>query len=230
MNKDLAILMCDDENIPVKPLNYNPKALPKLDVITWGFATDENENIPTGRSIEDLKLASYYNLFKWPAEEPRDNNKWNNKPEVNLNVYQIHGKFEKGFSGSPVCYTWDNNVIGIFTAITDNNGYVIPIQTLLKKFNKDNKILTAQSTIDTKKYLEEGNLSYKKRHLNNAIDQYNKIISDVDYLSALNNKGASLMKLGKYEESIEWYDKALKINPNHTSAQDAKKLALGYLS
>jgi tetratricopeptide (TPR) repeat protein len=219
MTQDLAVLTCDNENIPVEPLNYNPKALPKLDVIMWGFATDENENLPTGRSIEDLRLASDYNYYRWKAEEIiGGNNKWNNKPEVNLNVFQIRGVFEKGFSGAPVCYTGDNNVIGIFTAKTDNNGYLIPIQTLLNKFNKNSEILTAQSTIDTKEYLEKGNLFYDKRKFNEAIIQYDEIIKDVNYLSALSNKGRSLAQLRENKKALEIFNLVLEIKPDFVYA------------
>jgi tetratricopeptide (TPR) repeat protein len=218
INKDLAVLKCDDENLPVKPLNYNPKALPKLEVIVLGFATGELENIPAGRSIEDLRLASYYNFFKWKAEEPRGNKKWNNKPEVNLNVYQIQGEFEQGFSGAPVCYTWDNNVIGIFTARTDNNGYVIPIQTLLQKFNKNSEILAAQNNINTKEYLEKGNLFYDKRKFKEALIQYDEIIKDVNYLSALSNKGRSLAQLGENKKALEIFNLVLDINSNFVYA------------
>ena len=88
----------------------------------WGFATNELENFPEGRSEENLTLASNYNLFTWKKEEINGKNKWNYKPEVSLNVFQIKGEFELGFSGAPVCYIGDNNVIGMFTAKTCNKG------------------------------------------------------------------------------------------------------------
>ena len=229
MNNDLAVLKCDDEDIPVQPLNHNPKALPKLDVVVWGFSTGGLENFQGGTSVENLKLASDYNRFRWPAEEINGNNKWNNKPEVNLNVYQIQGLFEQGFSGAPVCYTWDNNVIGIFTAKTDNNGYVIPIQTLLQKINKNSEILAAETSINTKEYLEKGNLFYDKRKFEEAIIQYDKIIKDVNYLSALSNKGNALSDLGKYDKAIECYDKVLEVDPNDVRAYYNKGNALSYL-
>ena len=45
-------------------------------------------------------------------------------------------------------------------------------------------------------------------------------------LYALNNKGLALKNLGKYQEAIEWYDKALKIDPNDIYALNNKGLAL----
>lgn len=99
MTKDLVVLTCNNEDIPIKPLNYNPKALPKLEVVVLGFATDELENFPAGTSVEDLRLASYDIPFRWKAEGNSGNNKWNTKPEVHLNVFQIHGMFKQGLVG-----------------------------------------------------------------------------------------------------------------------------------
>jgi tetratricopeptide (TPR) repeat protein len=46
----------------------------------------------------------------------------------------------------------------------------------------------------------------------------------------LNNKGLSLAKLGKYNESIVFFDKALAINPNYVYAMNNKNSALEELS
>ena len=39
-------------------------------------------------------------------------------------------------------------------------------------------------------------------------------------------KDVALENLGKYGEAIEWYDKALEINPNHINSLSNKGLAL----
>ena len=44
--------------------------------------------------------------------------------------------------------------------------------------------------------------------------------------TALNNNGSSLAKLGKYKESIVFFDKALAINPNYVYALNNKNSAL----
>jgi len=44
--------------------------------------------------------------------------------------------------------------------------------------------------------------------------------------STLNNKGVDLYNLGKYEEAIEWYNKAITIDPNFLKALINKGLAL----
>ena len=35
---------------------------------------------------------------------------------------------------------------------------------------------------------------------------------------ALNNKGLALNNLGKYQEAIDWYDKALVVDPKYVYA------------
>ena len=48
-------------------------------------------------------------------------------------------------------------------------------------------------------------------------------------ISELTDKGNSLFYLGKYEEAITWYDKALEVYPNYTNALYDKGTALAYL-
>ncbi|MDW0288181.1 MAG: tetratricopeptide repeat protein, partial [Nitrososphaeraceae archaeon] len=47
--------------------------------------------------------------------------------------------------------------------------------------------------------------------------------------SELFEKGNSLGNLGKYEEAISWYDKALEADPKNVDALYNKGVALGYL-
>jgi tetratricopeptide (TPR) repeat protein len=114
--------------------------------------------------------------------------------------------------------------------IEEYSDYAIPINTLLIKFNQDNKILKAQPNINTKEHLEKGNLFYEKRNLNDAIEQYNKIIAaDVNYLNALSNKGKCLIELGKNLEAIEIFKIVLDINSNFLYALNGMSDALNYL-
>lgn len=48
----------------------------------------------------------------------------------------------------------------------------------------------------------------------------------LDNITALNNKGLALAKLGRYNESIALYDKALAMDPNYKDALDGKGNAL----
>jgi heparosan-N-sulfate-glucuronate 5-epimerase len=60
-------------------------------------------------------------------------------------------------------------------------------------------------------------------------DKFARQIAVVRNISALNNNGSSLAKLGKYNQSIVFFDKALAINPNNTAALNNKGLALAKL-
>ena len=57
---------------------------------------------------------------------------------------------------------------------------------------------------------------------------------DIDMLQLLagllNNEGIAFYKLGKYQEAINLYDNALRVDPNYTLAQNNKELALDRLS
>jgi tetratricopeptide (TPR) repeat protein len=46
----------------------------------------------------------------------------------------------------------------------------------------------------------------------------------------LNNKGAALSALGRYEEAIVYFDKVLAIEPDNKDAQDAKSFTLDKLN
>ena len=229
-NMDLAVLTLENNDECVKPLQNNLQMLPKLDVFVWGFSSTDLEQFPQGSPVENGKLSEESFLFHWNEQKINGINEWNKKPAVNVNVFNFNGSYDLGFSGAPVCYDGNKKVIGIFTAKDNNYGYVIPIETLLKKFNKNSKIITAQSTVNTKEYLEKGNLFYEKRKLKDAIDQYNKIITaDVNYLNALSNKGKCLIELGKNSEAIELFKLVLDINPNFVYALNGMSDALNYL-
>jgi tetratricopeptide (TPR) repeat protein len=73
------------------------------------------------------------------------------------------------------------------------------------------------------------NLLYKKRSLKNAIDLYNKIIHEVNYLNALSNKGKCLIELDTNSEAIEIFKLVLDINPNFVYTLNGISDALNYL-
>jgi hypothetical protein len=60
-------------------------------------------------------------------------------------------------------------------------------------------------------------------------DKFARQIAIVRNTNELNNNGSALAKLGKYNESIVFFDKALAINPNNTAALNNKGLALAKL-
>jgi tetratricopeptide (TPR) repeat protein len=48
--------------------------------------------------------------------------------------------------------------------------------------------------------------------------------SAICYIPALNNKGAALYNLGKYQEAIEYFDRELAIDPDDRDAAYSKEL------
>jgi tetratricopeptide (TPR) repeat protein len=227
MDMDISVLSLINDISSIKPLKNNLQMLPKLKAFVWGFSSRELKHFPKGSPVENGDLSEDSFLFHWEEEKIHGNKRWNIKPEVNVNIFQFNGKFDLGFSGAPVCYYGDKKVIGIFTARDNDNGYVIPIQTLLKKFHKNSEIVAAQpTTINAQQYLEKGNLFYDKRKFNEAIMQYDEIIKDDNYLSALSNKGRSLAQLGENKKAIDIFNLVLEINSNFVHALNGMGSAL----
>ena len=49
---------------------------------------------------------------------------------------------------------------------------------------------------------------------------------DPNYAEAYNGMGAALIRLGEIEKAVEFFKKALQINPDYTSAQNNLKNTL----
>jgi tetratricopeptide (TPR) repeat protein len=130
----------------------------------------------------------------------------------------------------PVCYTGNNSVIGIFTAKDDNYGWVIPIQTILEKFEDEKKLSKPLAyMVDVSSYLEKASESYNKGDLNEDLKHLDIILKDQNFIVTLYDKGVLLGELGKQEEAIEWFNTVLDIDPNHTNALNAKGNSLNSL-
>jgi trypsin-like peptidase len=167
MGKDIAVLKvigCSN----VKPLKYAKEAMAQLSVSLWGYSVEELEIFPQGAPAKKGSLSDAPILFQWPEEKENTDQKWNKKPEVNVYVFQYDGKFHLGNSGAPVCYTGNNNVVGVFTAKDDNYGWVIPIQTILEKF-EDKKVAEPSPSLDMASYIEKGNKNFIKEDYYDAI-------------------------------------------------------------
>lgn len=160
--KDIAVFKVD--NSAFKPLLYAKEAMPNFPVSIRGFSGKKLKSLPEGTS-RSSDLSDSWKPFEVEPKEFVGRNKWNTKPKVYVNVYECEGKFEFGFSGGPVCYKGPNKVIGAFTAKDDDYGYVIPIQTILEKFqgkgSKELKLLKEGSVAEfnhiTKSYQTIGN-------------------------------------------------------------------------
>ena len=224
MSKDIAVLNVKD--CPIRPIKHAAVALAGIPVFVWGFPSKDLYHYPDGKPIEDCDLSKTTFAFPWKEEVVQGANKWNQKPEVKLHTFQIKNKFEVGFSGSPVCYNITNQVIGMLTAKDNDYGYVIPIQTILEKFGKEKDIIQPSHMLNTEYYISEGNDLFDKGNYGEAIRQYEKVIDDPNYITALFNKGMALLNLRKYKQAIEWYNKALAIDSEDVSALRQKGWAL----
>jgi tetratricopeptide (TPR) repeat protein len=60
-------------------------------------------------------------------------------------------------------------------------------------------------------------------------DFLRKFKEDSNYASVWYNKGVALVDLGKYEEALVYFDKAIELNPNDAEVWDNKGIALGHL-
>jgi hypothetical protein len=108
MSKDIAIL--ENRDISIKSLVY-AEAMAELPVFVWGFSYKNLETFPDGAPVENGTLSRAPITFNWKEEDVSYAQKWNKKPQVNVFVFQFSGRFDVGFSGAPVCYTGNNNVV-----------------------------------------------------------------------------------------------------------------------
>ena len=224
MKKDFAILNVKDRNnIEVKPLLYAKEAMPKLSVLVWGFSIPEIETFPQGSPAEGGDLSSANIGFQWKEEYVKGNEKWNKKPLVFVRVFLFKGKFDVGYSGAPVCYEANNNIIGIFAAKNNTSGYVIPIQEILEKFDDQKKVADPSSSmVDISSYLKKANESYKEGKYDEGLRHLETILKDQNFIATLFNEGLFLARLGKHKEAIEWFDRVLSIEPNNVHALGIK--------
>jgi hypothetical protein len=223
MSKDLAVLQI--ENCPIESLGYHPQAMPKLSVLTWGFSGSKLKNFPRGLPAQTGNLSDESFTYEWAQEEFSGKKEWNKKPGVSINVFQYDGKFELGFSGAPVCYDADKKVVGLFIARDEENGYVLPIQTVLEEFVNETLAQPVQSK-DSAYYISRGNECFYNKEFDEAIKHYEMVLDDMNYFHATFNKALSLRNLGKYIQALTWYDKALSIDENYVKALRGKGVTL----
>jgi tetratricopeptide (TPR) repeat protein len=231
VKKDIAFLKVD--NCELRPLIYAREAMANFAVTIRGFSGEKISDFPEGVTPRKSSLSDSTTPFQVKEADYKGNNNWNTKPAVYVNVYECEGKFDRGFSGSPVCYQGPNKVVGIFTAKDDNFGYVIPIQTLLDKFEQDKlkrkesiKNIELQKNIDILEILATGNKLLDNKHYKTAIQKYDEILYQPNYLNALFYKAFALGKLKEHREAIKWYNLLLIILPNDLDALNDKGLEL----
>ncbi|MDQ3967043.1 MAG: tetratricopeptide repeat-containing serine protease family protein, partial [Thermoproteota archaeon] len=232
MQKDIAFLKVQGADF--KPLEYRRETYGNIPVVVTGFPLQDLYHFPDGRE-ERGTLTNISRRFRWEeeqivlADEGEDKRKkWNIKPEIDVDIYAFNGKFHLGFSGAPVCYEHDWKVVGMFAAKDDDQGYIIPMNRVIKKFVEP--IVLSSPTLDSEKIIDLGNTYYGKHQYVKAIEQYEIILNDPNYANAWYNKGLALDNLGKHQEAIACYDNALEIDPNCANPWNNKGNALANLS
>jgi len=167
---------------------------------------------PKGRTIEG-RLGRTLTRFRWEEEQKAGNYKWNAKPEVNVDVFQIESKIEQGFSGGPVSYSEDNAVVGMFEARDDNFGYLIPIQIILDIFQSKRATPPLTHNINSVIMILTGDMYADAGEHERAIFWYNQVIHDPNLRNAYNNKGLEVNLLGRYTEAVTCFERAIEVDP-----------------
>lgn len=129
--RDLAALRVT--NIKSSPFEHMKEAPAGSEISVWGYTGTSYEMFPEGFPVEG-KLYTETMEFNWEEEVTVGKNPWNRKPPLKVRVYKLEGKFDLGYSGSPVFYKISKKLIGMFAALDQNYGYVIPIEEILKNF------------------------------------------------------------------------------------------------
>ena len=235
--KDIAVLSIDDKS-QINPLIYEPKALPELPIYVMGWPEDRVNDLVTASKEDDSNLSNVSIGIKIREETVCGlNNPWNVKPKGTVNLLGFKGNYNRGLSGSPVCYKANNNVVGIFTAIDDYvHGYALPVQTLLEKFeaNKPDakqsvKYIESQESINTIANLEQANKFLENHEIEKAIEKFDEILYQPNYVNALFKKAYSLGEVKKHDEALKWSNAFLAFRPNDLDALNNKGWNLGKL-
>ena len=232
VDKDISILRIKNTNF--KPLECAKEAMPELSIFIWGFSAKELDNFPNGSEVKSRLYDTPFSI-RWREEQIQGSKKWNKKPQIDVNVYRLEAKLDKGFSGAPVCYSVNTKVVGMLTAKDENHGYVVPIEIILDRFHPSDKFQGKKQISTSLPYkidsiLDKGNQYLESEDYSSAIEYYDKIINNPNLVSAWNNKGLSFYHLKRYDEARECFDKALEIDSSFLHAWNNKGNALFHLN
>jgi Tfp pilus assembly protein PilF len=211
--KDIAVLYIRECN--AKPMILAGDSFSGMKVKGCGFSHELLENLPHGKWFEGELSNLSDTQFNY--EEIKGNKRWNNKPTIRIRCHQLDSKYllGEGMSGSPVCYYDDYRIIGMLMAINKGGkyeGYVIPVKTILGCVQIEQSLSAPNQTRSSEILLAEGNRYFLQNEIEMALQQYDKIINDPNFVSALNNKGKALEKLGRNQEAKYCYQMATTIN------------------
>jgi len=223
--KDISLLKV--VGAPFEPLNITKETYPNISVTIWGFPQDNLSNFPSGNDISGTLLTS--RPFFWGSEDAEGQHEWNKKPRVKVNVLRFHGFCERGFSGAPVCYNGDGRVVGMFEALDENSGYVIPIDTVISLLSPKYNRHDVSRRTDIVTLMEKADEYYDQKDFKRAIKYYDRVINDPNYIDACADKVASLGELGDFRMAILCFDKVLRDRPKDSGMWYNKGAALQHL-
>jgi tetratricopeptide (TPR) repeat protein len=230
MEEDIAVLRVPDINI--QPLLCAKETTPLIKVSVYGLTQATRKSLASGHEvIGELNTIP----TKWTPDGEQiasdEKKPWKRKPAVEVDVYELQTRYAGvGLSGAPV---WEDNrkkVVGMFIAVQGDDpyrdlstiGFVIPIETILRKFTPQNEISPTTTNI----VINRADELFSKEKYENAIDQYSLVLKDPINVSALSNKGKCLSNLGRYRDAITYFDIALDLNPHDEVIWNNKGYAL----
>lgn len=215
IDKDLAILEASDA--PYEPLECGFSVYPRLSVMVMGFPLAGWQG-HLSYDKRDGTLGSMPEAWELQGKSVNGDKEYNTRPYVAISGYSIEASaesiqnqgFVKGFSGGPVCYKYNLAVLGMFLADEGTTkGYMLPIDEILERF---------KMPIDPAKILERANALYSKNCYADAAFEYMRIIDNPSYANDFTlwfNCAQTLAEgLGKHEQAVKCYSKALEIKPD----------------
>jgi tetratricopeptide (TPR) repeat protein len=97
------------------------------------------------------------------------------------------------------------------------------------RFATKSRLVDPSITINSASLTNEGNRYFMNGEYDKAIELYEKVISDPNFVKSWYNKGVILVKSSRYAEAIKCFEKVLAIDPNDANAQYTRGRLLSLL-
>jgi tetratricopeptide (TPR) repeat protein len=229
MENDVAML--EVIKSPFKKLDRFARAIPSAEVFVYGYSKKEEGRIVTPRRVSG-KISEDKDKHNWRGNQnvSLDESKpWKQKPDVMVDCFELrandtkeHSKLYTGYSGGPVVHKDSWSVIGMIQAIDENAAYMIPVDVLISKLHvglpdKTGRV-PPEFTDPTYSHFVEANKYYDAMEYEKAIEYYDKVIYDPNYIRAWNNKGLAFYQMKEFEKALDCFKIVLEGQPNNRIA------------
>jgi tetratricopeptide (TPR) repeat protein len=189
----------------------------------FGSSSNKNEDVEWYYKFWNyFRALSIFSLHFISAEQDKKKNFGNSMLDCYLKIgdLMLKGKKEEG-------------IIVIQGDIKFARECAISACTLASKYNMSflrmaEKLLNDIDQVE--KAIANNRNSFVFRPIMKPIVTRESKVKREEDVNALYERGLALSNQGKYQEAIECYDKALRLDPNYSLAQDNKKLLLDFLS